>query len=217
MANIELLQPKVRRARNSLTQDAILDAARELVSEHKELSIRALSTELACTPMALYRHFANKESIQLALLDRVLEEIVLEVSGGTNLDQFLAISIRHLHVLQENPWSIELLFANPSPGPSAARVGERFIELLLLMGFSEEEAANLFSGVLALNYGWAGFTADREGVDFESRLIRSVIQKHVSDEEFPATTKVFPYFSKIGTDESYLRMVNGLLVGQIQT
>lgn len=213
MTNTVLMQPKTRRARNSLTQEAILNAAKLLVSEHKELSLRALSTELTCSPMALYRHFADKESIQLALLDRVLGEIELEVSTGTHLEHFSALAIRHLHVLQENPWAIELLFAHPSPGPSAAHVGERFIELLLNMGLSEEEAVNLFSGVLALNYGWAGFTADREGVDFESRMILSGMQKHVSDEELPATTKVLPFFSQIGTKESYLQILHALLAG----
>src|SRR5687768_8241466 len=62
-----------RRPRNSLSQDAILDAAEALAAEGFDaVTMRAVAAKLGAVPMALYNHFATKDQLVDALLDRVL-------------------------------------------------------------------------------------------------------------------------------------------------
>jgi AcrR family transcriptional regulator len=52
------------------TRDRILETAldRFLTYGHDQVSIRQIAGDVGVTPMAIYRHFENKEQLQLALL-----------------------------------------------------------------------------------------------------------------------------------------------------
>ena len=64
---------RTRRPRGSLTPDGILDAAEAVAAQGFEaLTMRAVAVRLEAAPMALYNHFATKEQLVDALLDRVL-------------------------------------------------------------------------------------------------------------------------------------------------
>src|SRR5690349_16622223 len=64
---------RTRRKRGSLSPDVILEAAERVAEQGFEnLSMRAVAAELGAVPMALYNHFATKEQLVAALLDRVL-------------------------------------------------------------------------------------------------------------------------------------------------
>src|SRR5215208_288757 len=64
---------RTRRPRGSLRPEAILDAAEALAADGFDaLTMRAVATRLGAAPMALYNHFATKEALVDALLDRVL-------------------------------------------------------------------------------------------------------------------------------------------------
>jgi hypothetical protein len=64
---------RVRRPRGSLTPEVILEAAEEVAGHGFDaLTMRAVAARLSAVPMALYNHFATKEQLVDALLDRVL-------------------------------------------------------------------------------------------------------------------------------------------------
>jgi AcrR family transcriptional regulator len=66
-------EPRSRRARNSLTVDAILDAAEHVAAAGFEaLTVRAVAVALEAAPMSLYRYFATKDELVDALLNIVL-------------------------------------------------------------------------------------------------------------------------------------------------
>ena len=56
----------------------IVDEALAVVRSDGEaaLSMRLLATKLGVTPMALYHHFADRDALLLALVERVSEKIV---------------------------------------------------------------------------------------------------------------------------------------------
>src|SRR5215208_5113734 len=65
--------PRTRRPRGSLTPQVILEAAEAVAAQGFDaLSTRAVAARLGAVPMALYNHFATKEQLVDALLDRVL-------------------------------------------------------------------------------------------------------------------------------------------------
>src|ERR671919_3398 len=64
---------RTRRPRGSLTPEVILDAAEAVAAQGFDaLSMRAVAARLGAVPMALYNHFATKEQLVDALLNRVL-------------------------------------------------------------------------------------------------------------------------------------------------
>src|SRR5262245_7663685 len=71
---------RTRRARGSLSRELILDAAEAVAQQggFDALTLRAVAERLQAAPMALYRHFATKEELVNALLDRVLGRFVLQ-------------------------------------------------------------------------------------------------------------------------------------------
>ena len=73
--------PKSTRARSADDRDAIrgrlCDAAAKLFLEEGEaaLSMRRLAAEVGCSPMAPYRHFADKEALVAAIRAQAFERL----------------------------------------------------------------------------------------------------------------------------------------------
>jgi AcrR family transcriptional regulator len=155
---------RTRRPRGSLTRDVILDAAESVAREGwSGLTIRAVANELGAVPMALYNHFATKDELVDALLDRVLSRFRPEPPTDDWVEDLRAFARAHRRVLVAHPWAVAPIFSRPNPGPSAVAIGEHAFGILARGGFtSEDDAVAAFSGILALNYGWSSFTAARD-------------------------------------------------------
>jgi AcrR family transcriptional regulator len=126
--------------------------------------MRAVAARLGATPMALYNHVATKEELVDALLDRVLSRFV----PAGDLKGFARA---HRKVLTDHPWAVAPIFSHPNPGPAAVAIGEH--AFAVLGDVADPMAA--FSGIIALNYGWASFTAaggDLEGYGTDAQYER---------------------------------------------
>jgi AcrR family transcriptional regulator len=148
----------------------ILDAAEAIASGdgYHALSMRAVAARLGAVPMALYNHFATKEELVNALLDRVLSRFV----PAGDLKGFARA---HRKVLTDHPWAVAPIFSHPNPGSAAVAIGEHGLGILFASGLSEQDAMAAFSGLIALNYGWASFTAaggDLEGYGSDAHYER---------------------------------------------
>lgn len=151
-------EPKQRRPRGSLTPEVILDAAEAVASEGGTVGMRAVAARVGAVPMALYNHFATKEQLVDALLDRVLARFEPEPETGEWLEDLRRFARTHRSLLVRHPWAVAPLFSRPNPGPAAVRIGEIAFAILQRGGLSERDAVAVFSGVIALNYGWSSFT-----------------------------------------------------------
>jgi AcrR family transcriptional regulator len=155
--------PRRRVPRGSLSRDVILDAAEELArTGFDALTMRSVAGALGAAPMALYNHFATKDELVDALLDRVLGRFEPPPPAADWVDDLRAFARAHRRVLTSHAWAVAPIFSHPNPGPSAFRIGEHALGILARGGLSEDEAIAAFSGVLALNYGWSSFTAARD-------------------------------------------------------
>lgn len=207
----EIKQAPSRRRRNSLSSKVILDAAQELVASGNELSIRAVANRLACTPMALYRYFPDKNDLLLALLDRVFSKMPLHKSIESWDERILSLSAEHLRILQRNPWAIPLLQGNPDPGPAVRLVGEAILESLKLGGASDRNSVVLFSAILALNYGWAGFTTlGSAGEPSDGPRIK-LSSEAPTAESLPNTSTVWADFENLGSDRDHQEAIRRLI------
>lgn len=213
MAIEKIKQVTTRRQRNSLTEALILDAAQELASTGKEISLRAVASELKCSPMAIYRHFPDKESMLLALLDRLLGQLPTPVEDQDWVEDIAQLASLHMQLLQANPWAIALLFENPDPGPAARRIGEAFLAGLRRSGASIEESVKAFAAILAFNYGWAGFTAAAVTASKSSDSgVKLNPQKPIAD-ELPNTAASWQFLAQVGSRADHKSAIRGLLAG----
>jgi AcrR family transcriptional regulator len=152
-----------RRPRGSLTREGILEAAEDVAAPGFDaLTMRAVAARLEAAPMALYNHFADKEQLVDALLDRVLSRFGPEPPTGDWAEDLRRFARAHRRVLTEHAWAVAPIFSHPNPGPSAVAIGEHAFAILARGGFADDQAVAAFSGILALNYGWSSFTAARE-------------------------------------------------------
>ena len=174
---------RTRRPRGSLTREVILDAA-EAVARRSfgELTVRAVAARLEAAPMALYNHFATKDELVDALLDRVLGRFEPPPPTDHWREDLRAFARAHRSVLTGHAWAVAPIFSRPNPGPSAVAIGEHAFAILARAGLSEDDAVAAFSGILALNYGWSSFTAARE-LD-ESGITAQQMGAYGSDEHY---------------------------------
>ena len=112
--------------------------------------------------MALYNHFATKNELVDALLDRVLGRFEPPAPTDDWTEDLRRFARAHRRVLTDHVWAVAPIFSRPNPGPSAVAIGEHAFAILARAGLPEDDAIAAFSGVLALNYGWSSFTAARE-------------------------------------------------------
>ena len=124
--------------------------------------MRAVAGRLGAVPMALYNHFATKEELVNALLDRVLSRFSPPPATDDWTEDLRRFARAHRRVLAGHPWAVGAIFTRPNPGPSTVAIGDHAFGVLARGGFAEDEAVAAFGGILALNYGWSSFTAARD-------------------------------------------------------
>jgi AcrR family transcriptional regulator len=205
---------RTRRKRGSLSSEVILDAA-EAVAERgfEALSMRAVAARLEAVPMALYNHFATKEELVAALLDRVLGRFEPPPPAGDWIEDLRGFARAHRALLARHAWAVAPMFTNPSPGLSSVRIGELALAILRRGGLSDAQAVAAFSGLLALNYGWASFTAARDlDPDGPSHDVEASLRA-LPAEVFPLTVATAAEWGRYGAGEHYEFALNQFLAG----
>jgi AcrR family transcriptional regulator len=136
------LVKKTSHARSHATlRDQIRDTARELFGRegYESVSMRRIGTEVGCSPMAIYRHYENKEELLLSICEetflhmiRLLDET--RKGPGTRLE-ILRRCIRTIvdfHISHPNHYKATYMTVLP-PGPVAERkvaIGQKVMDRL---------------------------------------------------------------------------------------
>ncbi|QCP00817.1 hypothetical protein FCN77_20050 [Arthrobacter sp. 24S4-2] len=76
-------------------------------------------------------------------------------------------------MLRDHPWAITPLIGHPYPGPNALPIGEAALRILRRAGITGDPAVAAFSGIVALNYGWATFVLRSDEPLRERRALRA--------------------------------------------
>jgi hypothetical protein len=116
-------------------------------------------------------------------------------------------------MLVRHPWAVAPLFARPSPGLSAVRIGEHALAILARGGLSGARAVAAFSGVIALNYGWSSFTAARDLDPAGPADDLAASLGALPRAEYPRTVAVAADLGAYGGDAHYEFVLDRLLAG----
>jgi AcrR family transcriptional regulator len=203
-----------RRPRGSLTPDVILDAAEAVAAQGFDaLSMRAVAGRLGAVPMALYNHFATKEQLVDALLDRVLGRFEPAPATEDWAEDLRRFARAHRRLLVRHPWAVAPLFTQPNPGMSSVRIGEFALGILRRGGFSNARAVAAFSGIIALNYGWSSFTSARDlDAAGPSHDVAAMLAQ-LPPADYPLTVDVANEMGAYGSDQHYEFVLDQLLTG----
>jgi AcrR family transcriptional regulator len=175
--------------------------------------MRAVAARLGAVPMALYNHFATKDELVDALLDRVLSRFEPDPATGDWAEDLRRFARAHRRLLARHPWAVAPLFTQPNPGMSAVRIGEFALGILRRGGLSNARAVAAFSGIIALNYGWSSFTTARD-LDPEgpSGDVGAMLAQ-LPPTEYPLTVDVAGEMGAYGSDDHYEFVLDLLVSG----
>ena len=104
---------RTRRPRGSLSPELILDAAEAVAAQcFDALTMRAVAARLDAVPMALYNHFATKDELVDALLDRVLTRFEPAPPTGDWIEDLRVFARTHrrlLDIVDPTPQTVDAL------------------------------------------------------------------------------------------------------------
>jgi AcrR family transcriptional regulator len=205
---------RARRPRGSLTPERILDAAEAVAAQGFDaLTMRAVASRLEAVPMALYNHFATKEQLVDALLDRVLGRLEPAPPTDDWIADLRAFARAHRRLLARHPWAVAPLFSQPNPGLGAVRIGEHVLGILRRGDVSDDRAVAALSGLIAINYGWSSFTTARDlDPDGPSSDVTAMLTR-LPRTVFPLTVDVAEALGAYGSDEHYGFVLDQFLAG----
>jgi AcrR family transcriptional regulator len=163
--------------------------------------------------MALYRHFATKEDLINALLDRVLGRFVAELPSDDWVDDLRHFARAHRQLLDQHPWALAGLFSHPNPGLNATRIGEVALEILSRARLANDSVVATFSGLLALNYGWLAFAAARDAIPANAAAQVRQALAALPRSEYPHTAAVAEEMAAYARDHHYELVLDQIMVG----
>jgi len=157
-----------------LRRERVLEAAL-VVAERvglERLSMRLVAGQLGVSPMALYRHVANKDDLLDGLVTRLLDEVRLP-DVSLPADERLRLLAREIRALAgRHPDLFGLLLRRRAVGPEALRAREATIQALRDSGLDDEAAGRMERLLSTVVFGFAlSEAAGRfDGVDVDAEF-----------------------------------------------
>jgi AcrR family transcriptional regulator len=124
--------------RSPLTRERVLRTAVALADQGgiESLSMRKLAQALDVVPMALYRHFANKDELLNGLVDLVVGEIDPTLDGTDWKTTIRERILSARRALLRHPWASKVIESRTTPTPVVLGYMDSMIGLFRTGGFS---------------------------------------------------------------------------------
>jgi AcrR family transcriptional regulator len=193
--------PAAARARREpLTQDRIAKTSLELIDRVglEDFSTRRLGAALGCEALAIYNHFASKDALLDAVVDRLFREVTIPGHGPGWEARVRGFADSYRALAHAHPKAFPLL-ATRRFRTRARNLVERIIEALLEEGFTPESAAALFRVVASY---CNGAILDELSGDFPP-----------GDDAHPNIQRVQPFLGPAHYDALFARGLGLLLAG----
>ena len=164
---------QVRKRKRLLNQRMIIDAAVELLNERglENLSLRQLAERLNVSAPSIYRHFADKADLLVAVLDMLffdlLHSMPEETDPATWMETFGVTFWGKLMAVRDYGRLVLVTEIKPE---QVARTVASVRARLEPLDMPTDEALNLQSSIQALLIGWAAFTHAPYGSSLKEHL-----------------------------------------------
>lgn len=154
--------------RGTLTSDMILAESMRLLDEDgiEGFTLPKLGRALGADQTAVYRHFASKDDIVLALADRLIEEALVGYEPQECWVDTLTDGARRLRrTYQAHPAAASISSYRTTQGPAEIRTVDIIVGAMLQAGFEGAQAALMYRVVGDFMLAWAGFEASFLALD----------------------------------------------------
>ncbi|WP_394618747.1 TetR/AcrR family transcriptional regulator [Lentzea sp. JNUCC 0626] len=214
-----LKRPVVSRrpARPALTRDRIVGVAIGVARAEgvAAASMRRIGEELGTSPMAIYRHLADRQELLLAMLDEVAASIVLPDPVDDPRTELTAIMTAAHAAFRRDPWVVELLLVDGLASPLILPAVERVFLALEHGGLTGRAAAAGYSLLWHYLYGET-LSAQHDRPDtFARQMTEDALFA------YPAIGRVAAALRPTGDRDFFAgnlaRLVNGLLITPDET
>lgn len=136
-----------RGRRQFLTRKAVVAAGRRIVEADgmDALTIRRVATDLGATPMALYRHVADKRELMLAILDDVAEGLPEPPQTGEPRERLVGLFLMIDAYLARHLWVVEVLRRGELFAPRAAELFPWALDRFGDLGLDDRKAGDAYA------------------------------------------------------------------------
>jgi TetR/AcrR family transcriptional regulator, tetracycline repressor protein len=209
--------------RGTLTSDVILAESLRLLDEDgiEGFSLPKLGRALGADQTAVYRHFASKDDIILALADRLIEEAMTGFEPQDCwVDTLTDMASRLRRTYLAHPAAASISAYRTTQGPAEIRTVDIIIGAMLSAGFEGAEAALMYRAVGDFALSWAGFEASFRALDERlqdnDRLAWTRAYLAVSRAEHPHIWQIRTDLPEVDDDEISSTILSLVIDGLIQ-
>jgi AcrR family transcriptional regulator len=147
--------------RTPLTRPRIFAAAVDIINADGDVSMRALATRLSVTPMALYKHYPNKDALLLDVVEEISRDLALPAAEQDPATDSTAVARRLHDFLAGRPWMVRLIATGQLASPRGFDVSDRLIGAARRAGFDDAAAFAFYRTMFATVLGQVTITATR--------------------------------------------------------
>jgi AcrR family transcriptional regulator len=160
------------RQRGELSRELIVTESLRLLDTEgvAGFSLPKLGRALGADPTAVYRHFASKDDLVLAIADRLNEESAAGlVPGDCWVDTLTEVICRIRATYMAHPAAASLSAYRTTQGPAEMQAVDIIIGAVLAAGFQGAEAATIYRAVGDFGLFWAGCEASFLALDEQAQ------------------------------------------------
>ncbi|MDV3125241.1 TetR/AcrR family transcriptional regulator C-terminal domain-containing protein [Mycobacterium sp. 21AC1] len=139
----------------SFSQDQVAAAALAVVDADglAGLSMRTVARQLGIATMSVYRYVADRDELEVMLVDLLLGGVDLEVPRGSAAHRLTVLAERVRDAAEQHPAAMPLLLAHRHRAPTSLRWGEAVLGVLTDAGCTGRRRVYAFRALLAYVFG----------------------------------------------------------------
>jgi AcrR family transcriptional regulator len=145
--------------RGSLTRELLVRESLRLLDEHgvAGFSLPKLGRALGADPTAIYRHFASKDELILAIGEALIEEAFAGLTpSGCWVETLREIARRTRRNALAHPAAASMISSRTTMGPAEMRAVDMILDALHQAGFTGKEAAVTYRAFGDFCLFWSG-------------------------------------------------------------
>ena len=220
--NVRAELPKQRRGlrRGSLTKEIIVSESLRLLDEGGTdgFSLPKLGRALGADQTAVYRHFASKDDLVLAIADRLIAEAMEGLQPRDCWVDTLTEMCRRLRLTYlAHPAAASMSAYRTTQGPAEIRAVDIIIGAILEAGFEGAEAARMYRAIGDFSLAWAGgeaaFLALDKPAQQHDRAAWTQAYLSVSRDEHPNIWQVRSELPEVRDDDIFESILGVVMTG----
>lgn len=219
-ADADKQPPRRGLRRGSLTKELIVTESLRLLDEGgvDGFSLPKLGRALGADQTAVYRHFASKDDLLLAIADRLIDDGMIGLEPRECwVDTLTEMARRLRQTYLAHPAAASISAYRTTQGPAEVRAVNIIIDAVLKAGFEGPQAALMYRALGDFSLYWAGSEAAFLALDARAqqrdRAAWTQAYLSVRREEYPAIWQVKTELSGVDDDEIFEAILTTVLAG----